>query len=42
MLNIYDLKSIPRYMLFDNTGKLVRQNVTGPGSDEISYYLISM
>ncbi len=35
MLNIYNLKSIPRYMLFDKTGKLVHQNAPGPGSDAI-------
>ncbi|MBC8753829.1 TlpA family protein disulfide reductase [Kordia sp. YSTF-M3] len=30
-----EIKTIPRYLLFDKTGKLVHQNAPGPDSDEI-------
>jgi len=31
-----NLKSIPRYLLFDKKGKLIHQNAPGPSSDELN------
>jgi len=34
-----DMKSIPRYLLFDKTGKLIHENAPGPDSKEIRHLI---
>jgi thiol-disulfide isomerase/thioredoxin len=35
MMKIYNLKAMPRYILFDKNGGLIHKNAPGPGSNEI-------
>ena len=35
MIEELEIKTIPRYLLFDRAGRLIHENAPGPGSDEI-------